>query len=779
MKPDKLLESVLIYSHTYALQKHYEFIVPELVLLMAMDCPEVEVLFEITGADIEGTRQDLIKYIDENVSILDEGDGDSDSAGGTGEESDFGSAREPARDSDLSTRVYNSVGFAKVLENAAEMALSSGREEINMGHFLVSLFNFEDLFASYILKKNGMEEGALLDAVSDMFTARPLDYEGEGGDEDRAGENSSEEVLSRYAVNLTQLAREGKLDSLVGRKEELERTIEVLCRKTKNNPLHVGDSGVGKTAITEGLAQMIVADQVPEILRGAEIYSVEMSSLVAGTKFRGEFEKRIKAIVKAVQEKEKAILFIDEIHTLTGTGAGSSGSLDAANILKPALAKGNLRCIGSTTFEEYASSFEKDRALSRRFQKIEIIEPTSDECVKILKGVIPSYQKFHGVKYSADCAQEAVKLSVQFITDRRLPDKAIDVIDEAGVYSKLHKKGRNITVTVQDIKRAVSKIARVPLEDVTVKEKETLRELEHSLGTKIFGQDNAVRQVSLAVKKARAGFRNLEKPEASFLFVGPTGVGKTELVKVLADSLGEKLVRFDMSEYQESYSVSRLIGSAPGYVGFENGGVLTEAVRKNPHAVILFDEIEKAHEDIYNTLLQVLDYGTLTDSQGRKADFRNCLIIFTSNAGARDMEKLSVGFDRGDSRGEAAMSSLKEAVEKTFSPEFRNRLDSVVYFGHLEREIVLSIARKALDEIGARLAGKKVRLVYDEDVARFVADGGYSREFGARNIMRFAEEKCASPLIDEILFGKLSLGGSVTMKMEEGQLKMMLSAEER
>lgn len=683
--------------------------------------------------------------------------------------------------------VEHSVTYDQVLETAAKVAKEELAEKISIYHYLFSVIENKNTSASYYMRKNGFSVEQL--AAARLFEKTHPQFFEMGrnemqdfsaiAEEAAAVVQSNESILEKYGRNLVEDAKAGKMDLLLGREEEIERTIEILCRRTKNNPLHVGDAGVGKTSITEGLAKRIADGDVPEFLLDAEIYSVEMGSLVAGTKFRGDFEKRVKSLVDELQKKKKAILFIDEIHTIIGAGAGNNGGgLDAANILKPALAKGNLRCIGSTTFEEFTKTFEHDRALARRFQKIDILEPTRDESIKILLGIKEKYEDFHRVKYSPDSIVAAVDLSIRFFTDRRLPDKAIDVLDESGVYARLHKKAKGTSdvpsVTVNEIRKVVSRTTKVPLENITSREKEKLGGFDARIKAEIFGQDQAVQAVCSAVKKARAGFRNLEKPEASFLFVGPTGVGKTELAKVLASELGVKLLRFDMSEYQESYSISRLIGSAPGYVGYENGGVLTEAVRKEGHAVILFDEIEKAHEDIYNALLQVLDYGTLTDSQGRKADFRNCLVIFTSNCGARDMGRNSVGFGTAGDRRIQSRYVLKDAVEKTFSPEFRNRLDSIVYFESLGKDMALKIAEKSIKTIESRLEAKKVRLEIDLAAVEFIAFQGMSEEFGARNIQRFAEEKIASPLIDEILFGSLVNGGRVKVCLDGGDIKCLV-----
>ena len=592
-------------------------------------------------------------------------------------------------------------------------------------------------------------------------------------------------VLERFTVDMTAEAEKGSYDSLIGRNDEIERTIQVLCRRVKNNPLHVGDAGVGKTAVTQGLAQRIIAGKVPSDLKGSKVYSLDLGLLMAGAKFRGDFEERLHAVIDELTKKKNVILFIDEIHMIIGAGTNGNSSMDAANVLKRMLSAGKIRVIGSTTFDEYFKNFEKDRALARRFQKIDIVEPTRDETVKIVNGLLSKYESYHNVKYQKSAVEAAVDLSIQYLADRRLPDKAIDIIDEAGALAKIKRNGgfqgesnKNdetsevATVNSSVIRKIVSKMAHVPLETVTGGEKENLLTLEANLKSQIFGQNKAVELVVKAVKRSRAGLKNPDKPDASFLFVGPTGVGKTELARSLASSLGVPLLRYDMSEYQERHTVSRLIGSPAGYVGYESGGLLTDDVRKNPHAVILFDEIEKAHPDIFNVFLQVMDYGFLTDNQGRKSDFRNCIIIMTSNAGARDLERATLGFEIEDSESSYQTDSieLKEAVEKEFTPEFRNRLDAIVPFAHLEKDIVLNVVRKEWKKLAARFASKKVRLFVTEKCEEYLLDSGYSREMGARNLARTVDEKIASPLVDEVLFGALSRGGTVVADFIGGEV---------
>ncbi len=848
----KDLDEMLTNSFNYAKKNAHEFVAPEHLLYIAMHYDYVMDLLFDCGANVADILNDLEEFFAKKIPCVDK-------------DEKFLAAYDP----------LPTAGLQEIMENASAHAASSGKKKLDITDVLVYMYDAENNYCSYILKKNGVEKLVLLEAITDQsypFTSKSkgeydedfdyydseddeydfgsstdddsrIDFEdGEPDSPDEAGDDEDEKdrhkkekkhrfsALEKYTVDLTQKARDGELDLLVGREYELERTVQILCRRTKNNPLHVGDAGVGKTAVTLGLAQRIVAGEVPSILKDFSVYSLDMGALLAGTKYRGDFEERLKKVTKDLLKKEKAILFIDEIHTIVGAGSVGNGALDAANILKPVLTEGKIRCIGSTTFEEYTKIFEKDRALARRFQKIDILEPSRDECVKILHGLESRYAEYHNVCYEEGSLELAVDLSLQFLPDRRLPDKAIDLMDEAGAWSRIHaeeqekeklpvedkisvsgkdaigeaekKSGENteensakeqpdekmqpdekeqpaerkrppVPVSQDTIRMVAAKAARVPLETVTTGEKEKLRSLESDLKQKIFGQNRAVESVCMAVKKARAGFRNMEKPEAAFLFVGPTGVGKTELAKVLASSLGEKLLRFDMSEYQEKHTVSRLIGSPPGYVGFEEGGLLTDSVRKEPHSIILFDEIEKAHQDIYNILLQIMDYGILTDNQGRKADFKNCMIIMTSNAGARDMEKGSVGFSGGSSFDDAKNDSatLNEAVEKEFSPEFRNRLDAIITFAHLPKEITQDIARKEIKKIAERLATKDVELTATDQAVALIAEKGYSREFGARNIARTAENLIASPLVDELLFGKLSGGGKVGIGVKDGEVE--------
>jgi len=741
------VQAIIDAAYNEAKLRKHEYLTPEHVLYAALAFDEVQGVLFSCGADLEQIRSGMETFFEQKMPI---------------------SSGEPTK----------TVGFHNIIERALIHCKTAQKEMIDVADILVSLYDEERCYSGYYLRKAGIKRLELLHVLSHSYGGDGFissDKKETTADDDVDGQKKANKkaVLERYAVDLTALARDHKLEPVIGREEELARTVQVLCRRMKNNPIHVGDSGVGKTAITEGLAQRIVAGNVPPVLKDFSIYSLDMGALVAGTKYRGDFEERIKRIVEEMLKKEKAILFIDEIHTLVGAGAVSGGALDASNLLKSALTSGKLRCIGSTTHEEYNKFFEKDRALSRRFQKIDINEPTQEVAIDILMGVKSKYEDYHHVHYSDEVVQTAVRLSAQFITERRLPDKAIDVIDEAGAFARIEAYKSS---TVQDaqiekveialpvIEAVVSKIARIPQRTVGENEKDKLKDLETKLKEKVFGQDDAVTAVVKAVKRSRAGFRSEGKPVANFLFAGPTGVGKTELARQLAEILGVGMIRFDMSEYQEKYTVSRLIGSSPGYVGYDEGGQLTEAVRKQPHAVVLLDEIEKAHQDIFNILLQIMDYATLTDNQGRKADFRNVILIMTSNAGAREIGKGLIGF--GDRIQDD--NAVNDAVEKLFTPEFRNRLDGVVRFGHLSRDIMVSIVQKELDAFTAQLAEKHVTLTITGSCVDHLAEEGYSKEFGARNAGRLIEDKIKSFFVDEVLFGRLSEGGSAVVDWREG-----------
>ena len=773
MKVTPQLQNIINRAYQEAQSSGHEFLTPEHLLKVSLDFPSVCDLLLVCGGDVDAIRQNVTKYIDENVLVV------------------------------KNSEPLQTAGFHSVIDRAIMHCASAEKAEVEITDVLVSMMDETNNYCSYYLRSGGVERLRLLEIVSyirqssnpdnlreliDELLSDPSftdgiipkdeekdawensdapDEEQEPQLEQETQKNSGKKrsILERFTKNMTAAALAGEYDNLIGREEELERTIQVLCRRFKNNPVHVGEPGVGKTAITQGLALKIVQNDVPAVLVGYEIFSLNVGALVAGAKYRGDFEERLKRLTEELMKREKTILFIDEIHTIIGAGASGNGNLDASNLLKPFLSTGKVRCIGSTTYDEYAKIFEKDRALARRFQKIDIVEPSPEETMKILEGLRPSYEEFHKVQYQKSALQAAVDLSVQFLPDRRLPDKAIDIMDEAGSFLRMRDKtgaggGRVTKVLVSKI---TAKMARIPETTVAKDEREQLHGLEERLSKEIFGQQEAVQSVVLAVKRSRAGLRDGDKPIASFLFVGPTGVGKTELAKVLASQLGMKLLRFDMSEYQEKHTVSRLIGAPPGYVGFEDGGLLTDALRKEPHSVVLLDEIEKSHSDIYNILLQVMDYGQLTDNQGRKADFKNSIIIMTSNAGARDMSRARIGFG-SQLQGSSAVG---EAVEKAFSPEFRNRLDGIIPFGALDMAVAKSIVEKEVKKLSVKLAAKKVQLVVEEACISYLAEEGYSPLYGARNIARLVDEKIAVALVDEILFGQLAGGGKVTCQLQK------------
>jgi len=671
-----------------------------------------------------------------------------------------------------------SLGFQDVMERAVVHSVDAEKKLLELGDLYASLLEEKESFSAYLLLREGISRFTLLSVISHDDAAanggetadaapRDLDAEAPAGRKQQPAAGKAGDFLQLYTRELTDKARAGESEPLIGREDILERTLQVLCRRFKNNPVHVGDPGVGKTAISEGLAQRVVQGKVPPALRNIRMYALDLGALLAGTRYRGDFEERLKKILAALQGEKNAVLFIDEIHTIIGAGAVSGGALDSANILKPALAQGKLRCIGTTTHEEYKKYFEKDRALSRRFQKIEIPEPTIDETYEILLGLRRRYEEYHQVAYSDEVLRAAADLSGKYINDRFLPDKAIDVIDEAGAlaHMKADAHAGPVAISLDDIEQVVSRIAKVPRRSISASENRSLRVLESELKSRIFGQDQAVENVAWAIKRSRAGFREPDKPVAKFLFVGPTGVGKTELARQLAAVLSVPLLRFDMSEYQEKHTVSRLVGSPPGYVGYEEGGLLTEAVRKSPYAVLLLDEIEKAHADIFNTLLQVMDYATLTDNSGRKADFRNLVLIMTSNAGAKELGRVPVGF-----QGEPLSGSVTQAVEKLFSPEFRNRLDAVITFRNLDEAVVARIVRRMIQEFTLQLKEKKVGLRVSPAAVAWVAKHGFSRIFGAREVARLVQEKIKNPFVDEVLFGRLKEGGKARIDIVKNDL---------
>ena len=780
MKVSPVLTKVLSDSMFMAKKSKHEFFTPEHILLQALQEDAICKLLTDSGCKIDALKTSLNYYLETQIPVV----------------------SEQADEKFIQTPI-ESVGFQSVMNRAVYHCVSCDTDVIDITDVLVSMIDEANNYCSYYMKTSGVKKQRLIEVITNakgVFGQNTsnkknskngsfLGAKNFGTGEDEMFSNNSG-GLARFTINLTELAKEGKFDELIGRDEELERTIQILCRRTKNNPLHVGDAGVGKTALTQGLAQRIVQEKVPEALKGYSIYSLDMGLLLAGSKFRGDFEERLHSIIDELKEQKKAILFIDEIHMLMGAGTNGSSQIDAANLLKPALAGGNIKVIGSTTFEEYAKNFEKDRALARRFQKIDIMEPSIEDTIKIIKGLQSKYEKHHNVKYRNDAISTAVNLSVQYMPDKRLPDKAIDIIDESGAYLHITKNGgfkgflatekangKKVSkslpaavplVTPSVIKTVTAKIAKIPIDVISGNEKTNLKEIENTLQKDIFGQDKAIFALGKAVKRARAGFRNPDKPEASYLFVGPTGCGKTELAKCLSKVLKEPLLRYDMSEYQEKHSVSRLVGSPPGYVGFEEGGQLTKDVRKNPTSIILFDEIEKAHQDIYNVLLQILDYGVLTDNQGRKSDFRSCIIIMTSNAGARNLEKGSIGF--GDTQTDNIEASIREAVDKEFPPEFRNRLDAIIPFNFLSKEVSKNVCKKEVSKLAERMKEKKVILTVSDAAIEYLTTLGYSKEFGARNIARTIEEQIANQLVDEVLFGKLEKGGNVFVDTKEASL---------
>jgi len=744
------LNNILMAAFEEAKRRRHEYLTPEHVLYASLYNDVGRDIIEGSGGDVKSLIGRIEDFFDKHIATV---------------ESD-----EPVQ----------SVGFKSVLERAIWHTTSAQKDELEVSDVLVSIFDEAESFAAYFLQEEGITRYSLLNYISHGVPQYPreMDFESEAAEEQeteretKTKKSPGKKAVEAFTTDLTTKAKAGELDPLIGREDIIERTIQVLCRRIKNNPIHVGDPGVGKTAITEGLAQFIARGEVPRPIQGARIFSLDMGSLIAGTRFRGDFEERMKRVISELQNMENVILFIDEIHTVVGAGAVSGGSMDASNMLKPLLSSGKVKCIGSTTYEEYKKYFDKDRALSRRFQKIEIPETTIEETHKILLGLKDRYEEYHDVHYTDEALRVAVELSSKYINDRYLPDKAIDVIDEAGAYSRMTRvEGEDaIAITVNNIEKIVAKIAKIPEKSVTSSEMSRLRDIEIELKKQIFGQDSAIAHVCEAIKRNRAGFGNPDRPIASFLFVGPTGVGKTELARQLAATLGVKLHRFDMSEYQEKHTVARLIGAPPGYIGYEEGGLLTEGIRKSPYAVLLLDEIEKAHQDIYNTLLQVMDYATLTDNTGKKADFRNVIIIMTSNAGAREIGKAQMGFEER----KVTETAIKDAVDRIFSPEFRNRLDAVVKFNDLDEEIIVQIVKKSVNLFRQQLAEKRVELEVTEECYRWLGRKGYSPKFGAREIDRLVQDKIKRFFVDEVLFGRLAGGGSAHADVENDDVRITI-----
>ena len=753
MKVSEELNNILVASFNEAKTRTHEYVTPEHILYSSLFFKTGPDIILNLGGNISLIKEQLEEFFENNYIPLTDG-------------------KDPVQ----------SEGFINLIENAMIHISAAGKEVLNVTDVFAAFFNDTNSHVVSVLNNEGMTKLALLSYIShgmdasESLSAEP-DEEvrkssaeaSEAPSEKPGSEKKIRKNLLLYSVELTELARNGELDPVIGRENEIERTIQVLCRRTKNNPIHIGEPGVGKTAITEGLAQLIADGNIPEYLKDKKIYRLDLGGLIAGTKYRGDFEDRLKKIINELVESGESILFIDEIHNIVGAGAVSGGAMDASNIIKPVLSSRKLQCIGSTTYEEYKKYFEKDRALSRRFQKIDIKEPGIDETVLILKGLKDNFEEFHKVKYSEEALTAAVELSDKYINERFLPDKAIDVIDEAGALLKIEngKSGKKRSrIGSKEIEKVISKISRIPEKSVSEKDLSKLKKVEKELRKRIFGQDNAVNVVSEAIKRSRAGFGKDDKPVASFLFVGPTGVGKTELSKELASVLNIGFHRFDMSEYQERHAVARLIGAPPGYVGFDQGGLLTETVRKDPHCVLLLDEIEKAHSDIFNTLLQIMDYATLTDNTGMKADFRNVIIIMTSNAGARKIGRSGIGFDDKIIKDEA----IFESVEKYFSPEFRNRLDKIVIFERLNKKSVLNIVKKEINEFMDLLTAKNIELDLSSDVYKLIAKLGYSNLFGAREIARVVQEKVKDYFVDKVLFGKLSKGGKVSGKVNKNKI---------
>ncbi|CAH6785483.1 ATP-dependent Clp protease ATP-binding subunit ClpA [Vibrio chagasii] len=742
---NKELESSLNGAFARARDKRHEFMTVEHLLLALLENDAAKEALQACQADLDALRNELDIFIDQTTPLIPE--------------------------SDETRETQPTLSFQRVLQRAVFHVQSSGRSEVTGANVLVAIFSEQESHAAYLLKKNDISRLDIVNFISHGITKASNEGDSASssdsfGGAENAEEANSEDRLENFATNLNEVAKQGNIDPLIGRDKELERTIQVLCRRRKNNPLLVGEAGVGKTAIAEGLAWRIVEGQVPEIIQSSVIYSLDIGSLLAGTKYRGDFEKRFKAILKQLEKEEDAILFIDEIHTIIGAGAASGGQVDAANLIKPLLSSGKLRCIGSTTYQEYSSIFEKERALSRRFQKIDIVEPSLDDTTKILIGLKPKYEAHHEVRYTNKALRAAVELSAKYINERHLPDKAIDVIDEAGARSRLAPASRRKkTVSVADIESMVAKMARIPEKSVSSSDKDTLQKLDDRMKMLVFGQDPAIDVLSEAIKLTRAGLGADNKPVGSFLFAGPTGVGKTEVTVQLSKLMGIELLRFDMSEYGERHSVSRLIGAPPGYVGYDQGGLLTDAVIKNPHSVVLLDEIEKAHPDIFNLLLQVMDNGTLTDNNGRKADFRNVILVMTTNAGVAETEKKSIGLIQQDHAPDA-MGEIK----KVFTPEFRNRLDNIIWFNSLDPSVISQVVDKFIVELQVQLDARGVSLEVSEDARHWLADKGYDKTMGARPMGRVIQEKLKKPLANELLFGSLVDGGTVKVTLKKDEL---------
>ncbi|PSW61728.1 ATP-dependent Clp protease ATP-binding subunit ClpA [Photobacterium kishitanii] len=748
---NKELEASLNGAFARAREKRHEFMTVEHLLMALLDNVATQEALLACRADLDVLRKELDSFIEQTTPLI------------------------PVDDESRETQP--TLSFQRVLQRAVFHVQSSGRSEVTGANVLVAIFSEQESHAAYLLKKSDISRLDVVNFIShgtvkgsDNDDVNPSEI---GNTEEQRTEQGSEDKLENFAINLNQLAKSGGIDPLIGRDKELERTVQVLCRRRKNNPLLVGEAGVGKTAIAEGLAWRIVEGQVPEIIQDCVIYSLDIGSLLAGTKYRGDFEKRFKGILKQLEKEEHAILFIDEIHTIIGAGAASGGQVDAANLLKPLLSSGKLRCMGSTTYQEYSNIFEKERALSRRFQKIDVVEPSLDDTTKILMGLKSKYEAHHEVRFTNKAIRAAVELSAKYINERHLPDKAIDVIDEAGARCRLAPASRRKkTVNVGDIEAMIAKMARIPEKSISSSDRDVLQSLDSRLKMLVFGQDSAIDVLTEAIKLSRAGLSADNKPVGSFLFAGPTGVGKTEVTVQLARTMGIELLRFDMSEYMERHTVSRLIGAPPGYVGYDQGGLLTDAVIKNPHSVVLLDEIEKAHPDVFNLLLQVMDNGTLTDNNGRKADFRNVIFVMTTNAGVTETVRKSIGLIQQD-HSHDAMAEIK----RVFTPEFRNRLDNIIWFNHLEKDIIGQVVDKFIVELQAQLDARGVSMEVSERAREWMSDKGYDKSMGARPMARVIQENLKKPLANELLFGSLVNGGSVRVDYINGELDFQFSSE--
>jgi len=746
----KELELTLNNAFSSAHAKHHEFITVEHLLLALLDNESTQPILKACNCNINALRAELTQFIDDTISLIPE---------------------------NVQRETQPTLGFQRVLQRAVFHVQASDKKEVTGANLFVALFSEQDSHAVYLLGKQDISRLDVVNYLSHGVSKNDQapKAESEDSDSDKSDFANGDSLLEKYAVNLNQEAIKGLIDPLIGRDAEVERTIQVLSRRRKNNPLLVGEAGVGKTAIAEGLAKRIVEEQVPEVLLNSVIYSLDMGALLSGTKYRGDFEKRLKALINQIKKQPESILFIDEIHTIIGAGSASGGVMDASNLIKPVLASGSLRCIGSTTYQEYRGIFEKDHALARRFQKIDVLEPTPDDTVQILKGLKSRFEEYHGIRYTPEAIQHAVDLSVRYIADRHLPDKAIDVMDEAGARQRLLDPAqRKEFVDCLEIEEVVAKMARVPIQTVSASDKDKLSNLEKNLKMLVFGQDEAIGELATAIKLSRAGLRDASKTIGAFLFAGPTGVGKTEVSKQLAKVLGIELIRFDMSEYMERHTVSRLIGAPPGYVGFDQGGLLTDAVSKHPHAVLLLDELEKAHPDVFNLLLQVMDHGTLTDNNGRKTDFRNVILVMTTNAGADTLARSSIGFTEQNH----ALDSSRE-IEKAFSPEFRNRLDAIVQFKALDSKIVANVVDKFIFELEAVLSDKDVTLSLSSEAREWLALKGYDSKMGARPMARLIQEKIKKPLAEDLLFGRLVNGGSVRIELEHDALVFVVEGKQK